>query len=224
MSEGAPEAPPVAVYQLHVWLREISPMIWRRLLVRSDTTIAALHDVLQIVMGWTDAHLHRFVIHGKDYGVAQLGGISFADDPTRVRLTHFGFRPRERFLYEYDFGDGWQHVVRVERLLPVEADRVYPVCIGGARACPPEDCGGPGAYLALRQHFHPLFVARRLAEIAGEALAADPRERVRDVVGGYEEELLELRHWTTADRFDRRRVNRRLRQYAAGDEAWRWPD
>jgi Plasmid pRiA4b ORF-3-like protein len=137
MSEGAPEAPPVAVYQLHVWLREISPMIWRRLLVRSDTTIAALHDVLQIVMGWTDAHLHRFVIHGKDYGVAQLGGISFADDPTRVRLTHFGFRPRERFLYEYDFGDGWQHVVRVERLLPVEADRVY-------LASPADDDGQDG--------------------------------------------------------------------------------
>jgi hypothetical protein len=218
------EAPPVAVYQLHVWLREISPMVWRRLLVRSDTTIAALHDVLQIVMGWADEHLHRFVIHGKDYGVAQLGGISFADDPTRVRLADFGFRPRERFLYEYDFGDGWQHVVRVERICPVEGHRASPVCVGGARACPPEDCGGPWAYLALRQHFHPVFVARRLAEIFSAVLAADPRGRVRDVLGNDLEELPELRRWAMADRFDRRRVNRRLRQYAAGDDAWRWPE
>jgi hypothetical protein len=58
------EAPPVTAYQLHVWLRGISPMIWRRLLVRSDTTIAALHHLLQIALGWTDTHLHRFVIHG----------------------------------------------------------------------------------------------------------------------------------------------------------------
>jgi hypothetical protein len=162
------------------------------------------------------------VIHGKAYGVAQVGGISFADDPTGVRLADFRFRPRERSRYEYDFGDGWEHVVRVERLLPVEADRVYPVCIGGARACPPEDCGGPWAYLALRQHFHPLFVTRRLAEIVGEVLAAGPGARVRDAVGDHYDELLELRHWAAAERFDRRRVNRRLRQYAAGDDAWRW--
>jgi Plasmid pRiA4b ORF-3-like protein len=224
MSEGAP---PVAVYQLHVWLRGISPMIWRRLLVRSDTTIAELHDVLQIAMGWADEHLHRFVIHGKAYGVAQPGGISFADDPTGVRLADFGFRPRERFRYEYDFGDGWEHVVRVERILAPDADGArggYPVCVGGARACPPEDCGGSWAYLELRQRFHPVGVTRRLAELLGELLTVDPRTPVRDAVGDYEEELLELRHWSTAERFDRRRVNRRLRQYAAGDEAWRWPD
>jgi hypothetical protein len=87
---------------------------------------------------------------------------------------------------------------------------------------PPEDCGGPWAYLALRQHFHPRFVTRRLAEIFGELLAADPSARVRDAVGDHYDELLELRHWAAAERFDRRRVNRRLRQYAAGDEAWRW--
>jgi hypothetical protein len=218
------EAPPVTAYQLHVWLREVSPMIWRRLLVRGDSTIADLHATLQIAMGWTDTHLHRFVIHGKDYGVAQLGGISFADDPARVCLADFGFRPRERFAYEYDFGDGWEHVVRVERFLPVApaaARRSYPVCIGGARACPPEDCGGPWAYLALRQHFHPVFVTRRLAEIFGELLAAGPGARVRDAIGDSYDELLELRHWAAAERFDRRRANRRLRQYAAGDEAWR---
>src|SRR3712207_2265271 len=103
---------PVEVYQLHVWLREISPMIWRRLLVRSDSTIADLHYTLQIVFGWTDSHLHRFVIHGKDYGLAYLGGISFADDPHQVCLRDFRFRRNARFRYEYDFGDLWQHQIR----------------------------------------------------------------------------------------------------------------
>jgi RimJ/RimL family protein N-acetyltransferase len=86
------------VYQLHVWLREISPMIWRRLLVRSDSTIADLHYTLQIAMGWDDAHLHRFRIRGKDYGISRIGGISFRDDPHQVRLADIGFRPRSYWI------------------------------------------------------------------------------------------------------------------------------
>jgi Plasmid pRiA4b ORF-3-like protein len=135
------------VYQLHVWLREITPLIWRRLLVGSDSTIADLHYTLQIAMGWDDAHLHRFRIRGKDYGVSRSGGIGFHDDPRQVHLADFHFRHHERFLYEYDFGDLWQHVVRVERRLPVGRKRTYPVCIGGQRAVPPEDCGGPWAFM-----------------------------------------------------------------------------
>ena len=80
-------------------------MIWRRIKVRSDNTIADLHYIIQIVMGLTDSHLHRFVIHGKDYGIAQIGGISFSEDPRRVKLADLGWRVKERFLYEYDFGD-----------------------------------------------------------------------------------------------------------------------
>lgn len=108
-------APPPEVYQLHVWLREISPMIWRRLLVRSDCTIADLHYTLQIAMGWEGYHLHQFIIRGKRYGIPQPGGTWFPDDPTQVRLANFRFRLRERFLYEYHFGDLWQHAIRVEK-------------------------------------------------------------------------------------------------------------
>ena len=70
----------VLVYQLRIWLREISPAIWRRLLVRSDSAIADLHYTIQIAMGWTDFHLHQFIIHGKRYGVSKIGGIWFSDD------------------------------------------------------------------------------------------------------------------------------------------------
>ena len=83
--------------------------IWRRLLVRSDSTIAQLHDTLQIVFGWSDEHLHQFLIRGKPYGIGRSGGISFDDNPHQVRLGDFHFRWKETWLYEYDLTDWWQH-------------------------------------------------------------------------------------------------------------------
>ncbi len=214
---GMTETATPIVYQLRVVLRGISPLIWRRLLVRSDSTIADLHHVLQIAFGWTDTHLHRFVIHGKDYGIARLGGLSFADDPTRVRLADLGFRPQERFTYQYDYGDDWQHEVRVEQIRPLDPRRTYPVCLGGARAAPPEDCGGPWAFLDRRQRSHPAAIAGRLAVIFGAVLDADDPDAVVD---DHRAELAELVRWTALDHFDRRHVNRRLAWYTAGDDRW----
>src|SRR5215510_51971 len=95
--------PPTAiVYQLKVALRGISPLIWRRLLVSAETSLADLHYILQLVMGWTNSHLHRFLIHGQEYGSAYDGGRSFDDDPKQMRVANFRFRLRERFLYQYD--------------------------------------------------------------------------------------------------------------------------
>ena len=93
----------VCVYQFKVVLRGVSPMIWRRILLRSDQTVADLHCTIQIAMGWSDSHLNRFHIHGKDYGVAHDGGILFDDNPKKIHLADFRFRLRERFLYEYGF-------------------------------------------------------------------------------------------------------------------------
>jgi len=104
--------PNAVVYQLKVALRGISPLIWRRLLVGADTSLADLHHILQLVMGWTNSHLHRFLIHGKEYGIAYGGGMGFDDDPKQVRVADFRFRLRERFLYEYDFNDNWQHDIK----------------------------------------------------------------------------------------------------------------
>src|SRR5205085_427262 len=115
-----PAATPPAsdrVYQLKVSLRGISPLVWRRLLVRADTSIAQLHDILQIAMGWEDEHLHRFPLHGRDYGVAREGGLCFSDNPHQVRLADFRLRQGERFVYEYDLHDFWQHDVRLEQVL-----------------------------------------------------------------------------------------------------------
>jgi hypothetical protein len=122
--------PEPVIYQLKVVLQGISPMIWRRLLIRGDSTIADLHYIVQIAMGWSDDHLHQFRIHGKRYGIARMGGISFSDDPESVRLKDLGLRINERFVYEYDFTDDWLHQIRVEAILAPELNRRYPVCIG----------------------------------------------------------------------------------------------
>src|SRR4051794_16524180 len=160
------------VYLLHVWIRQISPMIWRRLLVRSDSTLAALHDIIQIAFGWTDSHLHRFRIHGRNYGVSRVGGLSFSRDARQVRLADFQFRLNERFLYEYDLRDSWQHQVRVERRLAAEPKRTYPVCVEGRRTAPPEDCGGPWAF-RRRHDAVPCDVREHLEQLVGSVEAGD---------------------------------------------------
>ena len=141
MPKPAPPSSPV-VYQLRVVLRGVSPLIWRRLLVPDTTTIADLHAVMQSAFGWAGEHLHRFVIHGREYGISYPGGVGFRDNPRRLWLAGFGLRAGERFVYEYDFIDGWRHDIRVEQLVTPEPGRVYPVCVGGRRAGPSEDCGG----------------------------------------------------------------------------------
>jgi hypothetical protein len=91
---------PVEIYQLHILLLQINPPIWRRLHARSDTSIAILHDLLQIAFDCSDFHLHRFVIRGKAYGVSRLGGCMFATDARKVFLSQFLFGANERFLYD----------------------------------------------------------------------------------------------------------------------------
>jgi hypothetical protein len=199
------------IYQLKVVLRGISPMIWRRLLRRSDSTIADLHHILQITMGWTDPHLHQFRSQGKRYGIAPIGSLGLRDNPTHVRLADLGLRPRECVLYEYDFGDLWQHQFRVEVLLTPAPHRDYPVCIGGTRACPPGDCGGPWAFMALRQQYCLTTIAERLLEIIDSGEPDESREALRD-----------LQSWLTVKRFERTMVNHRLQQSTRGDEAWQW--
>jgi hypothetical protein len=139
-SEGA------CAYQFKVVLRDVSPMVWRRLLLRSDQSIADLHYAIQIAMDWSDQHLHRFRIHGNEYGVSHIGSVGFSDDADRVLLSRFQLRLRERFLYEYDFYDHWVHEVRLEKTLPLASQRLYPICVGGQHRAPPEDCGGARVY------------------------------------------------------------------------------
>jgi len=90
------DSPEPINYQLKVVLLGISPMIWRRILVLSDSTIEDLHYTLQISMGWEDIHLHHFIIHGKQYGVTQPGGTTFSTRACEVKLSTFGWQPKEK--------------------------------------------------------------------------------------------------------------------------------
>ncbi|HJY79587.1 MAG TPA: plasmid pRiA4b ORF-3 family protein [Candidatus Binatia bacterium] len=198
------DPPPAVIYQLKIALRGISPLIWRRLLVSADTSIADLHHILQLALGWTSSHLHRFLIRGKEYGIAYDGGMGFDDDPKQIRLANFRLRLRERFLYEYDFNVPWQHDMRVEQIVAADANRTSPMCIGGKRAAPPEDCGGVEAYLAQWRHWQYEFLCRRL------------QGRVKDIeqdsfTDDEDEDRSELGY--DPDHFDRRAVSTQLRQW-----------
>jgi hypothetical protein len=134
------------VYQFKVTLKWSKPAIWRRIQVRAGTTLPRLHDTIQIAMGWTDSHLHRFIIRDVEYGVPVPDfGVEMRNEQ-RVKLERIITAEKERFVYEYDFGDGWIHDILLEKILPPEPDPHYPRCVGGKRACPPEDVGGVWGY------------------------------------------------------------------------------
>jgi hypothetical protein len=210
MSNGAE---PV-VHQMRVFLRGVSPMVWRRLLVRSDSTVADLHYTLQIAFGWSDSHLNCFRIHGKEFGVHQSGGPYFDEDPEKVHLADFGFRHREWFLYEYDFTAHWVHEIRVEQAFDLESKRNYPICLDGRRSAPPEDCGGRRAFLDGRRE------APWRAHQLLQAIAESVRQQDTDALEDYIEDIPDHRKWLMLEQFDRRRANDRLRQYASGDRKW----
>jgi hypothetical protein len=137
------------VFQLKVTLRGSRPPIWRRVLVRSDISLLKLHGVLQVLMGWTDSHLHQFEAGGVFYGTPDPEFGAERKNERKVRLNEVLRHPKNRMVYEYDFGDSWEHDVVLEKVVPREPKVRYPVVTGGKRACPPEDVGGVWGYAAF---------------------------------------------------------------------------
>ena len=147
------------LYRIRVTLRGSRPPIWRRFVVPSDIPLKRLHDALQMVMGWTNSHLHQFEAGGALYGVSDPEFAVRRRSESRTPLNRVLQRPKDRMRYEYDFGDGWEHDVLLEAVLPTESGGIYPRVEGGQRACPPEDVGGIHGYAglleALRDPDHP---------------------------------------------------------------------
>jgi len=137
------------VVSLKVTLRGAKPPIWRRLLVRPETKLDDLHDAIQGAMGWMDGHLHAFDIGGRQYGPPDESGELEVADERRLTVGGAIQSGGARFTYTYDFGDDWEHIVEIEKTLPAEPGKAYPMCIAGKRACPPEDCGGVWGYEEL---------------------------------------------------------------------------
>jgi hypothetical protein len=205
-------------YQLKIALRGISPLIWRRVIVPSDITLAQLHEVVQVAMGWWDEHLSRFHIHGQDHGVAKIGTTGYGN-PHGVRLADSRLRVGERFLYEYNFHAPWEHDIRVERKEPAASRRLWPACTGGQRACPPEHCYGPEAYLRWLEARYSLEArwaldeaVQRVATLVQKRLDTE-RALPEDEYFELQEAALLLEDYTdfNPEQFDRRAVNAGLK-------------
>jgi hypothetical protein len=131
------------VYVLKITLENIKPPIWRRIHVK-DCTLAKLHDIIQKCMGWTNSHMHAFEVGSEQYGDPDPE-LEQEDDRT-LKLSQIVTGGFKSFRYTYDFGDNWDHAIKIEKAIEPEAGAIYPQCVAGKRACPPEDCGGPWGY------------------------------------------------------------------------------
>ncbi len=148
------EKSPMQIYQLKITLKYSKPPIWRRVQVAADIQLSRLHRVIQVAMGWNDAHLHQFVVGQRpDWEFYGIPDPLYDDDwgPTTkdessAKLNQILKAEKDKFTYEYDFGDGWEHIILLEKILSPEEGVTYPRCIKGKRACPPEDCGGIWGY------------------------------------------------------------------------------
>lgn len=136
------------IIQLKITLQKITPPIWRRIQVPAEYSLLQLHFLLQIAMGWTNSHLHEFHIRGKHYGDLDIEDwyVEGLKEEQEYRVEQVLPARGETFNYLYDFGDGWDHKVEVEEILRPAAPQIYPRCLAGGRACPPEDVGGPTGY------------------------------------------------------------------------------
>jgi hypothetical protein len=150
-----------SILQLKVVLCGTRPPIWRRVLVPGNVTLDRFHHILQAVMGWTDSHLHEFRTGEGRYGTPDP---DWDEDnevlPERqVRLGQLLQHPKDRLIYEYDFGDDWRHNILLEAILPQSKGMKYPYVLAGKRACPPEDVGGIWGYVdfleIIRDPKHP---------------------------------------------------------------------
>ena len=147
------------IYQLKVTLRGSRPSIWRRVEVDAGVTLFQLHQILQVVMGWTDSHLHQFRRGSTYYGESDPEFGMERENERRIRLREVLRKTNERMVYEYDFGDGWEHDIVLETISSAASEKPAVRVLAGKGACPPEDVGGIGGYYgfleALRNPKHP---------------------------------------------------------------------
>jgi len=144
-----------AVFKLKISLKWLKPEIWRRVEV-PDCTLEDLHWVIQLCMPWTNSHLWEFTVGTKRYGMDMddaPSAFALGDDGSEpahgVKLSDLAAGGVKKFTYTYDFGDSWDHVVAFEKPVPRDPKAKYPRCVAGARACPPDDCGGAPGYEQL---------------------------------------------------------------------------
>jgi len=140
-----PQPPGQSVFRLRIQLNDVDPVIWRRLLVPGAVRMAKLADILLAAMGWSNSHLHAFMVGEKRYGMNFDEFPEGEIDEKTVTVLQ-ALREERRFTFEYDFGDSWEHDIVIEELTWSNFGLKYAVCLDGANACPPDDVGGTWGY------------------------------------------------------------------------------
>lgn len=137
------------IFQFKIALQGSKPRVYRTIHVEDNRTFYEFHHIIQISMGWLNYHLFQFKT--PDYFISDPSFFDYKEilDSKKVKLNQMFFEEGEKIQYEYDFGDGWIHSIRLEKILPIKLNQTYPVCIRGKRNCPPEDCGGIWNYQNL---------------------------------------------------------------------------
>jgi hypothetical protein len=141
------------IYQIQIALSRFKPKIWRRLLISSDLLLSDFHKIIQSSMGWTNSHLHQFIKNQTFYTERMQDDDTWEEmnnvDYVKTKISDLLKKEKDKIVYEYDFGDGWEHDVLLEKILPFDEKLKYPVCLAGKMNCPPEDCGGVWGYSDL---------------------------------------------------------------------------
>jgi hypothetical protein len=136
------------IYQIKISLEYSKPPIWRRIEVNSEQSLSDFHKIIQTAMGWTNSHLHHFMVHGEFY-TQPNDWDDFGTDYTGMTIKDILPGLGQKIRYEYDMGDSWKHLIELEKIIEAEPNVTYPRCIKGKRACPPEDCGGIWGYMEM---------------------------------------------------------------------------
>lgn len=139
------------IYQIKISLDNAKPSIYRTILVEDDRSFSDFHLIIQITMGWGNYHLYQFKVG--NYYIAEPDEFmeDKAIDPEDISLKDVFKKEGDGIKYEYDFGDGWTHSLKLEKILPIKLNQYYPICLRGKRSCPPEDCGGVWGYEHLKK-------------------------------------------------------------------------
>lgn len=143
---GGRKAPARRVFSLRLTVAAIQPRIWRRLLVRETMWLNRLHEAVQALFGWYDYQTHMFSIGDRRYGNPVNHDGVVVEDDRDVTLADLNLGEHTRFSYDYLFAEGWHVDIRQEKAMVAEKKGLYPRCVAGERAGPPEDCGGLEAY------------------------------------------------------------------------------
>ncbi len=160
------------ILQLKIYLQGSKPKIWRRFLIEDSITFNELHDIIQTVMGWENYHLFEFEINDLRIIPPDEGFLKENElDPDKTKVYEFLNTEKQKFNYLYDFGDDWNHIIVVEKILEKDSSKKYPVCIAGKMSCPPEDCGGLWGYeeiLEIQQNKNHPDYEERIIDWLGE--------------------------------------------------------